>query len=303
MPEGPPTFLDPNILSSIANMELRAKMLVEGMYAGLHRSPFFGSSVEFADYRAYSQGDELRHIDWRVYGKMDRFYIKRYEVERNLRCYLLLDKSASMGYASEGLSKLEYGSYLAASLAYLVLRQRDSAGLVTFDDRIENNVPARGSLDHIRLLLHILENTTPGAETNIDVVCHEIADTIQRRGIILLISDLFDEPDRILDGLRHFRFKKHDVVVFHLLDPYELSLPHRQLGNFQDLETRQEVAVDPNIFRPEYQKRINAFIDELRLGCWDSQIDYVLVDTSRPVEEALLSYLAKRQATLPPGAH
>lgn len=288
-------FLEPSILSRIGNLELVARTLVNGLYSGIHRSPFFGSSIEFADYRQYAPGDSIRDLDWRVFGRRERLFIKRYEVERNLRCYILLDKSASMGFGSNELAKFQYASYLSASLAYLLVHQRDQVGIVTFDEDLRDLIPPRGGMYHLRLLLHILERSEPGSRTALSEVCHKVAERVGRRALVVLVSDLFEEVEPLLDGLRHFRFNQNEVVVFHILDGRELRLPYKQLSNFEDMESGRQIAVDPNAFRSEYQKRLNSFIDAVRMGCWREQIDYVLCDTSEPLEIALMAYLTRRK--------
>ena len=293
--DNPRRFLDPVTIAKISNMSLRAKFVVEGFIAGLHRSPFRGFSVEFSEHREYSPGDEIKHIDWRVYGKTDKYYIKQYEEETNLKCYLILDASASMGYRSEGVTKLEYGSYLAASLAYLMLKQQDLVGLVTFSDQIESNIPPRGSSAHIQALLNILDNLRPSGETNISKILHDLAQNIKRTGLIILISDLFDDPEGILNGLKHFRYRKHDVIVFHLLDKYELTFPFEGLTIFEDLEEDLKVTAYPEAIRKEYQVSIQNFIRDCRSHCRYSNIDYCQINTSFPLDEALASYLAKRE--------
>lgn len=287
--------MDPVTIAKISNMSLRAKFIVEGFISGLHRSPFHGFSAEFSEHREYSPGDELKHIDWRVYGKTDKYYIKQYKVETNLKCYLILDASASMGYGSEGVTKLEYGSYLAASLAYLMLKQQDLVGLLTFSDRIDNNIPPRGSSAHIQILLNILDNLRPSGKTNISKTLHDLAQNIKRTGLIILISDLFDEPEGILNGLKHFRYRKHDVIVFHLLDKYELTFPFERLTIFEDLEEDLKVTAYPEAIRKEYQASLQNLIRDYRSNCRYSGIDYYQIDTSVPLDEALTSYLAKRK--------
>lgn len=291
----PRRFLDPVTIAKISNMSLRAKFVVEGFVSGLHRSPFHGFSAEFSEHREYSPGDEIKRIDWRVYGKTDKYYIKQYEEETNLKCYLILDASASMGYKSEGVTKLAYGSYLAASLAYLMLKQQDLVGLATFSNRIENNIPPRGSSVHIQALLNILDNLRPSGETNISKVLHDLAQNIKRTGLIILISDLFDDPEKILNGLKHFRYRKHDVIVFHLLDKYELTFPFEGLTIFEDLEEDLQVTALPEAIRKEYQASLQNLIKDYRSKCRYSDIDYCQIDTSVPLDEALASYLAKRE--------
>src|SRR5512145_140484 len=218
-------FLDPATLAHLGSLELKARTVVEGFLSGLHRSPFKGFSVEFAEYRQYLPGDDLSTIDWKVYARSDRYYVKKFEEETNLDCHLLLDVSASMGYASSGISKLRYGSMLAACLAYLMNRQRDAVALTTFDDAITAMLPASARPGHLRSILVTLDTLALGQRTDVSKPLHLLADGIRKRGLVVLISDLLDEPERVIDGLRHFRFRGSDVIVFHLLDPAELTFP------------------------------------------------------------------------------
>ena len=217
-------FFDPLVLSRLTNMELIARLVVEGFISGLHKSPYHGFSVEFAEHRQYMPGDEIRSIDWKVYGKSDKFYVKEYEEETNLKSYLILDMSSSMGYSSGAVSKLEYGSYLVASLAHLMLRQRDAVGLITFDEDITHFIPPRGNTIHIHNILKRLGSLTPGGETDTRKVFHALAERIKRRGLIIIISDFLDDPETILLGLKHFRHRKHEVIAFHLLDPADFPV-------------------------------------------------------------------------------
>jgi uncharacterized protein (DUF58 family) len=229
-------YFDPKVLASIANLSLRARWVVEGLMSGVHKSRAKGFSVEFEEHREYSPGDEIRRIDWKAFGKFDRYFIKEYEDETNLRAYLLLDASASMNYASDGITKFDYACTLTASLAYLILKQQDAAGVVTFSDRIEAFIPPRAKRDYLAQILHALENRGPGGETKVGKILDDIAGQVKRRGLIVLVSDLLDEPAEILKGLRQFRFKGNDVIVFHLLDPAELELPFDGNVLFEDLE-------------------------------------------------------------------
>ena len=287
-------FLDPAILAALPNHELVARRLVRGVFVGYHKSPDFGYSVEFVDHRDYVPGDDLRTVDWRVWARKDKYYVKRFEMESQLKATIVLDTSRSMDFGDGRLTKLTYASYLAASLAYLVIHQNDMAGLVTFDDKIQNYLPPRGSRAHLRSLLHILGNIKPGPATNVPAACHHLADTMKSRGMVILISDLLDDTAEVLNALRHFQHKKHDVIVLHVLDDGELDLPYQELANFRDLESGARLAVDPAAFRPEYRRRIGAFCDELEQGCLRTNIDYHLVRTSEPIEKVLSNYLKFR---------
>jgi len=297
MPEDYRKFLDPVIVSKLATLELKARLVVEGFIVGLHRSPYHGFSVEFSEHRQYMPGDEIKHIDWKVYGKSDRFFIKQFEEETNLRCHILLDCSGSMAYRSSGagrISKFEYASYLAAALAYLMLRQQDACGLVVYDERIQSFIPPRGTRSHLNNILKAIENSTPSNRTDAAVTFHELADKINRRGLVIIISDLFDDPEKMLGGLRHFRHRKHDVVVFQILDPFERHFSYGAEARFRDLETGEMLLTNPLQIRGEYVRRLNSFIEDFSRRCRDSLIDYHLMDTSQPFDRALFGYLAKR---------
>lgn len=289
-------YFDPKVLAGISNLSLRARWVVEGIMSGIHRSRSKGFSVEFEEHREYSPGDEIRRIDWKALGKFDRYFIKEYEDETNLRAYILLDTSGSMDYASDGLTKFDYACTLAASLAYLILRQQDAAGLVTFSNRIESFIPPRAKRDYLTQIVHALENRTPGGETHVGRILEEIAGQVKRRGMIILVSDLLDEPAQILKGLRLFRFKGNDVIVFHILDQAELDLPFEGNILFEDLEASNiNVIADPAAIRQTYRKVVEEFTGQMRKECHDSSIDYQLISTSTPLDRALASYLSWRE--------
>ena len=287
-------FLDPAILARLATIELKARAVVEGLLSGLHRSPLKGFSVEFAEYRQYLPGDDLARIDWKVYARSDRYYVKKFEEETNVDCHLLLDVSASMGYGSRGVTKLEYGSVLAASLAYLMNRQRDAVGLTTFDDAIVTMVPPSARASHLRSILVTLDRIGLGRRTDVSKPLHLLADAISKRGLIVFISDLLDEPERIVDGLRHFRFRGSEVIVFHLLDPAELTFPFERAARFRDMELGDEVMAVPSVVRREYLEALNTALDRYKRELGSEGIDYRLLDTSTPLEFALMSYLSTR---------
>lgn len=289
-------FLDPHALARVANLNLVARRVVEGFIAGLHKSPYHGFSVEFADHRKYVPGDDLKHLDWRVYGKSDRFYIKRYQKETNLRAYLMLDASASMGYGSAGLSKLEYGCYLSACLAYLATRQQDSVGLMVYDHEIRSYLPPRQGSVHLQNLLRSLSRLQPAQATQSIRAFRKMAETIKRKGLVLVISDLWDDPDELLQGLRYFRHKGHDVVVFHTLDPDELRFPFNRPVIFEDLESQQRIATDGRALRADYLSQLESFLTNYRLRCREHEIDYQQTDTSTPYDHFLAHYLCKREA-------
>jgi uncharacterized protein (DUF58 family) len=287
-------FLDPAVIARIGSLELRARTIVEGFLSGLHRSPLKGFSVEFAEYRQYLPGDDLSTIDWKVYARSDRYYVKKYEEETNLRAHLLLDVSASMSYGSGAMTKRDYGSCLAASLAYLMNRQRDAAGLVTFDERILGWLPPSIRPGHLRALLVTLDRLPDGAKTDAGRPLHQLADALAMRGMVVLISDLLDEPARVIDGLKHFRFRGNDVLVFHVLDRSELTFPFDRPVRFRDLESGEEVIATPSEVRDEYLAGIRGLIETYRRELRTVGIDYQLLDTSEPLDRALLSYLAVR---------
>jgi uncharacterized protein (DUF58 family) len=290
-------YLDPEALSRLKNLTLAARLVVEGYFAGMHRSPNRGFSVEFAEHREYTPGVDPRHIDWRVYGRNDKLYVKQYEEETSLRCYLLLDRSASMGYQhGRAMTKLAYGSYLAASLAYLMTFQHDAVGLITYDSGVRDQIPPRQGPAHLRLLMEKLEQTQPGGETSLSATFHQLAESIKRRALVVVISDLFDDPSKLVEALKHFRHKKHEVVVFQTLDPAELHFPFDDVTRIEDLETRREVVSDPRAFRKAYLEELGKFLDAVRAGCQAAQIDYALAETDKPFDLFLGTYLARRQA-------
>lgn len=295
MTNGEKSYFDPLVLARLANLYLKARWVVEGIMSGIHRSRSKGFSVEFEEHREYSPGDEIRRIDWKALGKFDRYFIKETEDETNLRAYLLLDSSGSMDYGSNGITKFQYGSILTASLAYVILKQQDAAGLVTFSNRIESFIPPKARRGYIMEILHALEGRGPSGETNVGKIIQEIAVKMRRRGLVILVSDLLDEPEEILKGLRLFRFKGNDVIVFHLLDAAELELPFDGNVLFEDLEeTDLKVTADPQAIRKVYRRVVQEFINRLRKECQDNSIDYQLLSTSTPLDHALVSYLSWR---------
>ena len=281
-----PRFLDPAILSKIGNLELVAKTVVEGFVSGLHESPYLGFSVDFAEYRQYMPGDDIRRIDWKVYARSDRYYVKEYEGETNTNVYLLLDISGSMGYKSGSVSKMEYASYLAASLAYFAQRQKDSVGLVTFAESLVDKLAARCRLGHLNSLLHILEKTSPKAKTEFGRPLQALAETFRRRGIVVLISDLYAPAEEVVQSLRHFRFKGNDMVVFHILDPQEQEFQFSNVFRMEDMETRRQVVMVPEVVRDEYLRLMNQHIETFKKECGILGIDYLVLKTSRPLDYA-----------------
>ncbi len=290
-------FLDPAVVARLGTLELKARTVVEGFISGLHRSPFKGFSVEFAEYRQYIHGDDLSTIDWKVYARSDRHFVKKFEEETNLHCHLLVDVSASMSYRSRGVSKFEYAACLAASLGYLMTRQRDAVGMTAFSDRIVDALPSSLRPGHLRSLLIALERLEVGSRTNVAKPLHQIADAMTRRGMVVLISDLLDDPEAVVRGLKHFHYRGSDVLVFHVLDPDELTFPFDRATRFEDLETGDEVLAIPGAVREHYLKQIGGLIERYRRELGAAGIDYQLLDTSEPLEMALMAYLSTRSRT------
>jgi uncharacterized protein (DUF58 family) len=288
---------DPTELARYGGLTLVARTVVEGFLSGIHRSPFKGFSVEFAEHRQYYPGDEIRHIDWRAYGKTDRYFIKEYEEETNLKAYLVVDASGSMKYRGrQKLSKFEYAQQVAASMAYLLLAQLDAVGLVTHDTKLRSLVPPKTSSKHLLTILRTLESTSPGGETALAPVWHEIASHhLKRRGMVILLSDCLDRAEELGRALQHFRFKNHEVLLFHILAPEELDFPFKQPTKFRSLEVAgQEIVTDTRRLREEYLSNFEAYRQTLRRKVEDLHIDYLLLRTDEPVDRALGVYLAKR---------
>jgi uncharacterized protein (DUF58 family) len=281
-------FLDPAVIARLGTMELKARTVVEGFLSGLHRSPYKGFSVEFAEYRQYLPGDDLSTLDWKVYARSDRHYVKKYEEETNVECHLLVDVSAA------AMSKLEYGSVLAASLAFLMNKQRDATGLIAFDDRIAFRMPAGARSGHLHALLLALERLQPGSKSALGRPLHQLAEALTRRSLVVLISDLLDEPEPAIKGLRHLRSRGSDVVVFQVLDPNELTFPFQGASRFRDLETAEEVTAEPSSIRASYLRELAGMTLQYDRELRGFGIDYVQLDTSQPLDFALLAYLAAR---------
>ncbi len=288
-------LLDPAALARLRNLKLVARSVVEGFITGLHSSPYQGFSTEFSEHRQYVAGDDLRHLDWRVLGRTNRHYVKRYEEETNLRAHILLDASASMGFAGRHeLSKLDYARQLAAVLAYLLVRQRDSVGLVLFDETIRLRMPPRSTTRHLNELLTQLENCRAGRGTRVAGTFHDLAESFRRRCLIIVISDLYDDPDEVLHALHHFRHRKHEVILYHVLDPMELEFDYDQMAEFVDSETGQRLQVDPVSVRDDYRRRIEEFLRTYRQACNRSRVDYITTDTRVPYDLLLGAYLNRR---------
>lgn len=308
-------FLIPSVVSRLANIELKAKFVVQGFIAGLHKSPYHGFSVEFAEHRQYTPGDDLRYLDWKLLARTDRYYIKQYEEETNLKAYILLDISRSMGFSSSnlfkenkksffkkgefknisnGISKLEYASYLAASLAYLMILQRDAVSLVTYDEKIRTYIPPHSTKTNLRLILKELQNIVASSKTKTSTSLTAIAEKIRRRGLVIIISDLLDNQSEVINCFKHFRYDKNEVIVFQILDDAEKSFLFDDIAYFKDMETGEELYIQSSQVKDYYDKIVESFISEYRNQCIKNNIDYELLTTSTPFDVSLLRYLNKR---------
>jgi uncharacterized protein (DUF58 family) len=289
--------LDPETVSRISRLDLVARLVVEGFITGLHRSPYHGFSVEFSEHRPYMPGDPLRDIDWKAYAKSDRLYVKQYEEETNLKAYILLDISGSMDFkAGAPSSKFRYATSLAAALSYLMLKQRDAVGLLLYHHQIETYVPPRSMQSHLQVLLKTIAQAQPQKETKMAPAFHDLAERISRRGLVIVLSDLLDDPAEVLKGLRHFRHLGHEVIVFHLLDPRERDLDFRDETRFYDLEAPNEtLTTQPQHIHHEYRAMMDDLIQSYRTGCAEARIDYALLDTATPFDTALSRYLVQRK--------
>lgn len=294
MAESKKSLLDPKPLARISKMEIVARQVVEGFVSGRHPSPYFGSSVEYADHRPYTIGDEIRSIDWKLLAKTDKYYIKLFEEQTNLRCTILLDTSKSMS-TGEQISKVRYGSHLAAALAYLMLGQNDAVGLTLFDSEVREFLPPRTTASHFRRMIDVMERVTPRADTSIGPVLHEMAGRSKRRGMVIVISDLIDDVDAVTDGLAHFRYDRHEVIVFHVMDRAELTFPYDRLTRFKDIEGQAAVIANPRSVREKYLERLEQFLAKIKRNCLERGISYQFAPTDTPYEQMLLAYLEQRQ--------
>jgi len=291
-------YLDPQILAKLQGLQLRARLIVEGYVSGVHRSPYHGFSIEFAEHREYAPGDDLRYLDWKVFGRTDKFYLKQFEEETNLVCNLVLDISQSMQYQSDraAMSKLEYAQSVAAALAYLILQQQDSVGLVTFDKEIRSLVRANSNPSHLKQLLAVMQEVTAERKTATGPIFHDLAERFTKRGIAVILSDLFDDLDTMMTGLKHLRHRRHEVILFHVLDPAELEFPFKKTTLFRGLEGLPDVLVEPQALRRAYLREFDKYIRELKRGCRMHRIDYVQMRTDQSLDVALSTYLASRMA-------
>ncbi len=288
------TFIDPSVLASLNNLEMRARVVVEGFISGLHKSPHRGFSVEFTDYRHYYQGDDMRHVDWKLYARSDKFYIKQYEDETNVRSYVLLDSSASMGFGSGGMTKIEYAKTLASALAYFITRQRDAVGLITFDEKVNEYIPALCRQPHLIRILRTLAGLQASAKTDIVKPLSDLATNLNRKSMVILISDLLDDEEQTIKTLQRLRAMGNDVIVFHVLDEAELLFNFQEATEFIDSETSDTFITTPPAVRDSYIENLNKYLDYCKKKCQSSGVDYCLLNTSQPLDTALYSYISRR---------
>ena len=286
-------FVDPTILARIGKLDLLARTVVDGFINGLHRAPYFGASIDFAEHRGYVPGDDIRRVDWRLYARTDKYFVKQYEADTNTNFSVLLDVSKSMGFTSGGVSKLEYSCFLAACLAYLAHRQRDRVGLITFDDDIVNYVPV--SAKHFNVVLHTLDRAKPERAGNLITPITKMAEHFKRRSVLALISDFYEEPDVILEAIKPLRFLGNDLMVFHVLDPAEIEFKYDDASSFEDLESGEQIPVVPEALAEQYRALMKEHIDSLSTKFSEHRIDYTMLNTARPLDHALFSYLSMRE--------
>ncbi len=296
MSENALKMLTPNFISELSNMELRARLIVEGFLIGMHRSPYHGFSVEFAEHRQYFPGDDISNIDWKVYGRSDRLYIKQYEEETNLRAYILIDASNSMGFKRKGsISKLEYAAYLAAGLTYLMMKQQDATGLAVYDETVRRFFEPHLTYSYMKLLLTELSNLQPKSRTSTANALSSLAERIKRRGLIIVISDFLDDTKSVITALKHFRHRKNEVIAFQVLDDSELNLDFPDNAVFLDMETGERISSQAPALRSTYKKSVEKFVHDLKSRCFENDIDYALLSTSTPFDKALTAYLTRRK--------
>lgn len=289
------SYLNPQIISKISGLDLRARLVVEGFMVGLHKSPYHGFSVEFSQHRPYMQGDNLRNVDWRVFGKTERYFIKQYEEETNLRSYIILDTSKSMSFASEkSMSKLNYASTLVAALSYMMIKQQDAVSLTLYSDQVHKHLPPKSSNTYLQQILKELTVIEASSKTNSAESLTIIAEKIKRRGLVIIISDFFDDIEMTLKAIKHFAHKKNEVIIFQVLDPLERSFGFGKDSIFKDLESGEELTTQPFQIQKAYQLAMQEFVDKIKHECLNSNFDYNLLDTSTPFDKALFSYIQKR---------
>src|ERR1700730_10331216 len=297
MNDDPKRYLDPLTLAKVRSLELKARLIVEGYLSGMHKSPYHGFSVEFAQHREYVPGDDIKHVDWKVYGRTGKFFLKQYEEETNLICWILLDVSESMHYGSKaGMTKYDYASMAAAALAYLVLHQADSVGFVTFDSQIRTFMKPSSQPSHLKEIINHMNQGAGREKSHMAPLFHDLAERVNRRALIFLLSDMFDEVPEILAGFKHLRHKRHEVILWHILDGAELTFPFQEATLFRGLEQYPELLTDPRSLRAGYLAQVGTFLRELQRGCRDQNIDYIQLPTDMHLSVALSSYLARRMA-------
>jgi len=291
-------YLNPNIINTLDNLELKAQCIVEGFMTGLHKSPLHGFSVEFSEHRSYSPGEETKNIDWKLWSKTDKYYIKRFEEETNLLCHIFLDSSQSMSFSSNNVSKFEYAKMLASALSYLIINQRDSLGLHVFDSKIRQTIKPKSTKSHLNTILSVMDRMEIGTKTNISHILHMGAEKIKKRGLIILLSDLFDSSEKIINSLKHLRYYNHEVLVFHILDQQELELNYNEKIIFEDLENKNQITTDPWQIKKVYKKEINDRIKYFKRRCLGMNISYNLFLTNQSLDLALHQFLNKRKKIL-----
>lgn len=288
-------YLQPNVIAQLEKIELKARLVVDGFITGLHRSPYHGFSVEFAEHRQYNPGDEIKHIDWKVYARTDKYFVKQFEEETNLRCILALDKSASMRYYSNNnISKFEYSAYLAASIAYLLMTQRDAVGLALYDNELRKYLPPRSKKSYINEILKTIDETVPSDLTGTSQALNQLAEKFNRRGLVVVFSDFFDEPESVLKALKHFRHKNHEVVAFQILDSQEVEFGFAGSVLFKDMETMESLQTLPLQIRKKYREVFISFVNIIKKECYEQNIDFVTIRTDEPFDKALRQYLTRR---------
>jgi len=291
-------FIDPKVLIKIQNLELVARTVVEGFVSGLHRSPYMGFSVDFAAYRVYQPGDEIKRIDWNVFSRSDKLYIKLYEGETNTRVLVMLDISGSMNYGSGDIKKIDYARILAASLTYFSHHQRDGVGLLTFDTQVRAHVPSSRRRGQLLTILAEIDRIQPSEQTEFRKPLRFLAEYLTRRGVIVVISDLYDEPDNIISGLKALKAKGNDIIVFHIMDNFELTFPFQDMAQFEDMETTRKLHVIPEYLRKQYLSILNDHMEKIRKELAGIRVDYCLMDTSKPLDQGLFTYLAARSRSV-----
>ena len=286
-------FVDPAVLARVGNLELVSRAVVDGFINGLHRSPYFGASVDFAEHRGYTPGDDIRRVDWKLFGRTDRFYIKEYEADTNANFAVLLDVSKSMGFGSRGITKLEYGQLLAGCLTYMVHRQRDRVGFAAFDEDVVEFVPP--SAKHMDTVLHVLNRLKPARPGQLAPPMRKLAEHFARRGLLVVVSDFYEEPQAVLDAVSPLRFRGHDLIVFHVLDPAEIDFTYDEASAFEDLESGEQIPIVPEALAEKYRELVRAHIEALTSKFSELRIDYALLNTATPLDYALFNYLSMRE--------